>query len=204
MEYQTTMANLDFSDREYVSTDGLFRFSMADVHPETVWNAFVKQADHVYGNEAISKASTAKKKTGDLTDDERADIVLEARNRYLADMVAGTWGLKGNRAPRTPGATRLEQIINNITANDTRAAIAKAGYKEGAAKNTWLTAAGDEYTLADWMQAYVSNETMGKARVDSIRKRAEQQLETETLAANEKKAAREREGRVAQGEGLAL
>jgi hypothetical protein len=197
---------IDFGNAVYTSTDGQFTIALADLHANTWLNAFTRAADHVFGNEAISKASTAKAKNGgELADDERAAIVLEARTRYLNDMVAGTWGEKGTRAPRQVGANRLEQIVRNITAADTRKTIAKAGYAAGEAKDTWVTAGGDVFDLATAMTAYRENPELGAERCASIDRRAKAQHDAELVDAAERKAAGEREKTKAPaGAGLSL
>lgn len=194
---------MDFNGQVYTSTDGKFKIDLDSLHLNTWLNVFAKVAAHVYGNEAISKASTARAKNPDLPESEYEAIKLTAREGYLASMIAGTWG-EGQRGPRMPAANRLEQIQNNLAAEDTRKAIAKAGWKPGEAKDTWLHPEAGVVKLADCMQSYLDNEEFGPERKASIAQRAKVKHDAELADAALRKEAKERESKVTKGAGLGL
>lgn len=202
-----TNGHFSFAGLSYTSTDGLFTIEDLGKFPKVTWiNAMTRVLDHVTGNESISKASTAKGKDPNITDEAYAKIVLDARTKLIGDMVAGLWGEKGNRSPRMPGATRLDQIVNNLLAEDTRKALNKAGYKPADEKGKWLTPEGNEFTFADAMKAYRENAEFGAGRMESINTRAKVKYDAEVAEAEQRKADREREAKVAKptGEGLVL
>lgn len=195
---------IDFEGKVYTSTDGKFTVDLGALHLNTWINAFSTRADHVFGNEAISKASTARAKNPDISEEAYEAIKLEARNKYLADMVAGTWGEKGNRGPRAVGANRLDQIRNNLAAEDTRKAVAKAGWKLGEAKDTWIHPEAGIVTLAECMKSFLDNEELGAERQASINERADVKYKAELADAELRKAAKEREAKAGKGAGLVL
>lgn len=200
---------VDFTGQTYRSTDGKFEFAYDELHATTILNALARTFDHVFGNEAIAKASTAKKKAegGELSEAEVAEIVAKAREKYLADMKAGTWGEKGSRGPRMPAKNRLEQIVNNLLAEDTRRAVVKQGFKPGEATNTWVHPDGRVFNLAVLMGVYQNNPQLGAERMADIQARAERKLADEQADAEARKAAKEREaqvGKIAQGEEIVL
>lgn len=189
---------IDFGDMVYTSTDGSVKIPMADLPMATLFNAFRRTADHVYGNESISKGSTARAKDASLSDADYNAIIAEARNKYLGEMMAGTWGEKGVRGPRMPAANRLEAIRNVLLANDTIAMIKQKGFVETETKGTWLAPNGTvTYTLAQLMAAYESNPQLGAERTASLDRRANAKLEAEKREAEERKAAKAREAGVA-------
>ena len=175
----------------YESTDGKYRIEYAKLHPRTFANAMVRVLDHVFGNEAISKGSTARAKDPNLSDEAYNETILGARVKSEKDMIAGDWGEKGSRAPRMPGATRLDQIKQTILIADTRIAIAKMNLKDGPDKNTWLAPNGKSYTLEQWTKVFLDNKELGAERAASIATRAEAQLAKEKADADARKAAKE-------------
>lgn len=186
-----TSITIDIPVDTYESTDGKYRMEYASFHPRTWFNAMVRVLDHVTGNEAISKGSTARAKDPNLSDEAYADLVLQSRQRSEKAMQDGSWGEKGNRAPRMPGATRLDQIKQTILIADTRAAISKMGLKDGADKNTWLAPNGKQYTLEQWTVVFLSNAEHGAERKASIETRAQAQLAKEKADADARKAAKD-------------
>lgn len=192
---------IDFTGLEY-DANGV-KINLADLHINTWVNAFNRVADHVFGNESIAKASTARAKDATLSDEAYEEIKAEARKGFESAMIAGTWGDKGRRGPRMPAANRLEAIYNAIAAADTRIVLA-AEYKQGTKDGYWIAKDGNEYPLADWMKAFLTHPTLGEGRQASIQRRAEVKYEAEKADAAERKAAKERESKVERGTGLSL
>lgn len=199
------MATIDLTGT-YTSTDGEFTVDLSRLSPVIVNRLISRTMDHVFGNEAISKASTAKAKAGGvLSDDEYAKIVADARVSLRDKMYDESWGDR-SRTPRTPGANRLDQIFNMLCATETRAAIAKMGLKAGEDKDTWISPQdGQPHSLADWMESYLRNPTRGAERRDSLNQRAQAKLDQENRDAELRKAAKAREAAAAPaGEEFAL
>lgn len=188
---KVTTITFDIPTDFYESTDGKYRMDYRTFHPSTWFNAMVRVLDHVTGNEAISKGSTARAKDPNLSDEAYNDLILKDRQKSEKNMQTGDWGAKGNRAPRMPGATRLQQIEQMLLIADTKAKIAKEGLKEGEQKNTWLAPNGKVYTLEQWTKVFLSNAEYGAERKASIATRAAAQLAKEKADADARKVAKE-------------
>lgn len=199
------MATIDLTGT-YTSTDGEFTVDLSRLSATIVNRLIARTMDHVFGNEAISKASTAKAKNGGvLSDDEYAKIVGDARVTLREKMYDESWGDR-SRTPRSPGANRLEQIFNMLCATETRAAIAKMGLKAGEDKDTWISPQdGQPHTLTEWMGSYLGNPQLGPGRRANLDERAKAKLEQENRDAELRKAAKAREASAAPvGEEFAL
>lgn len=181
--------SVNFEDGTYESTDGSVSIPL-NLIPASSWvNALNRALDHVFGNEAISKVSTAKKKAdnGELTDEQAAEILAGARNKYREDIIAGTWGVKGQRAARMPSVNRLDAIFNAEWVKDVKAQIAKMGLAEGSEKNTYVIN-GAQYTFDQIREAYLSNKVKGEARRAELNERAASMLAIEKARAEARKA----------------
>lgn len=196
MSESTTTRDLAdiFAGRKYVSTDGQFEVDLSQLHINTWIHAFTKAANHVFGNEAISKAAPSANKGIALEGDERAAVIRKDREKNLALMVAGTWGDgTSTRMPKVPGLSMLEQIENSLIAERTRQALAKAGFKPGEAKDTWIGNDGIAYPLDVWMGVWINDPDEGETRKAEIKERAQIRYQAKKREAELAKAAKERE-----------
>lgn len=165
----------------------------SDIPQATAINALTRAFDHVFSNEATSKVSTAKKK-GPVSDEEATKIIAEAVAKYVADIKAGTWGEKGNRAVRIPGASREEQLYMRFLYEAVRAKLAKDGIEAGEEKDTFVNPDDKEaYPLSAWADSYVRNPDLGADREKDLRDQAKRAYETELANAEARKAAKDRE-----------
>jgi hypothetical protein len=191
----------------FTNKDGSFTIpDLGVLHPTAVLNAVIREMKHVFGNEAISKGSTAKAKDASLTDEAYNKIVADARDAYFASMKAGTWGFEKAGGAKMPAANRLEQIFNMLCAEATRKAL--AGMPAGSAKDTWIGVNEDgeqvEVTLREWMGFYLANEELGEARKADLDRRAKIKYDAEMADAEIRKASKAREAGTARTAGLSL
>lgn len=200
---------IEFTDKDvytYVPSAGSgegVSFALADMPAKTLMNAITRGLNHVFSNESISKGSTAKKNKPETTPAEYEAIITAARQKFLADMKAGTWG-DGARGPRMPAENRLEQIYNNFCMEDVRKLLATSNRKPGETKDTWLDDQGDERPIQDWMAAYVHPDNpLGPDRKAGLMQRAKIKHDAEVADAAARKAAKDREAK-ASGIGLTL
>jgi hypothetical protein len=196
-----------------VSTDGKFRFKLADLPFQTLLNAVTLKFDHVFGNEALAKASEARRKDPNLTDEQRAQIILTARTAYLTDMRAATWGNKSGGGVKMPSANRLEEIHNGMLAVETVNALKQKGIKAGTEENTWINPKdGKSYGLPYWADKYLKApgpaskpefKTLGEQRAAELKSRAKVRHEAEIAEQQAKKDAKAREAAAASANGSA-
>jgi hypothetical protein len=172
--------------------------------PQNVIEQAVRRAfNHVFGNEAIAKKNAREKADGTLAPEAAIELMNVTRDKYLTDILSGAWADGSGRAPRGPSANRLEQIFNNLLAEDVRKTIAKANY-EATGKDTWLVHINGRpvpVTLADFMAKYLDNPKLGEARRASLTERANIKYNAERADADARKAAKAREAGV-KAEGL--
>jgi hypothetical protein len=205
-----------WGNREYASTDnGKFRFKLAELPFVTILNAVTLKFDHVFGNEALAKASEAKRKAGGvLSDADRDAIILKARETYLKDMRAGEWGNKsGGGAVKMPSANRYEEIRNGLLATGTIAALKQKGIKPGTEEHTWINPKDSKpYGLAYWADKFLKAPqaateagfaNLGAQRAAALDKEAKRQHDDELAKAAARKAAKAREAAAAVANGSA-
>lgn len=180
-----------------------FTGEWADVlNTPTVMGGLLRTFKHVFGNEATSPASTAKKKAGIEKDDEYNDtfteemyrgIIAETQSKLYEAMKAGQWATDDRtRGPRMPAASRLEAIRNVLLANDTIAMLKFKKWTESPdTKGNWVSPTGNEYTLAQMMASFESNPELGEERKASLDKRAADKLAAERAEAENRKRIRE-------------
>jgi hypothetical protein len=194
--------------REYVSTDGKFKFNLSALPFVTLLNAVTLKFDHVFGNEALAKASEAKRKAGGvLSDKDRDAIILAARETYLKDMRAAEWGHKSGGGVKMPSANRLEEIRNGFLAVETVKALTQKGIKAGTDADTWINPKDQKaYGLAYWADKYLKApqpatdpkfKTLGEQRGAELDVRAKTKFEAEKAEQEAKKAAKAREAAAA-------
>lgn len=186
---------------EYVSTDGKYRFAWNELHVNTLVRALTREANHVYGNESIAPASSARKKNPDISDSEYNGIVLNTRDKRFAEWKDGSWGEGRASVVHEPGATRDKQIFNMLLAAAVRETVAKSNdYKTiDGKKDVWLFKNGKEYDLAHLMGSYLKHPVLGAERKAGLEKEAADQLAHEKAKAAARKARKERESKGSNG-----
>lgn len=206
---ESLMPTFEFPET-YTSTDGEYSFAWGSLHPSTIVAAATKALNHVFGNEAISKGSTAKTKAGVVGDAYTESfskamydaIVREARDKYHAEMGSGSWATPG-RGPRMPAENRLEAIFNVLCAQEARAVVNKspAFRAVDGDKNKWIViASGNEFTIERAMKSYLDNPELGAERRARLEQRAKLQHDKEVADAALRKAAKDAENGGAKAE----
>lgn len=186
------MPNINLDGTAFEVRDGM-SFDFGTLPKAVVVNALNRAFSHVFNNEARSGADAARKHKG-ISDAEYSTMIAEKQDKLFADVMAGTWGDRSSRATRTPGMGRLDQIIANLFAVDTRAKLAKdVRYKAGDVKDTWVTASGTVFDLSQAVAAFKSHPELGPDRIASVEQRAQRQYDKEMADAADRKAAAARE-----------
>lgn len=187
---------IDFGDTVYTTPTGE-TIPFASFPPTTWINGLTRALNHVLKNEVVSKVVAKRKTDGTMDAETEAQIIADARAKYIESFLNGTWGEPSGRAPRGPAANREEQIFNNLLAEDVRKSIAKAGFGVGTDKDTWIVQ-GDsgnpvQVTLAQLMERYLGNAKYGEARRGELSRRAADKYAAERTDAEHRKAAKARE-----------
>jgi hypothetical protein len=179
--------NLDAHTYTFGEGAGAISIPMGELSESIVANAIRRAFNHVFGNEAASKVTTAKK-TMAVDEAKANEIIAEAQQKYLASILAGTWGM-GGRTPRGPSTNRLENIYETLLAQEVRMAAAKQGFipVEGQ-KDMWEVKDRGVHGIDALKAQYLRSPTKGAEREERLRQSASNQYAREQEAAADRKA----------------
>jgi hypothetical protein len=190
------MPAMNFDGIAYTSTDGAFTFDLGLIPAEMWRRVFKKQADHMFGNEAIAKASPSANKGEILDAETRAEVILKAREKLRDRLISLDWG-SDEKTVKVPTGDELEDIYQSMLAIDARKAANKnPRLKATKTKDQWVAPAdGGGETLVGLdlvIKSFLANKTEGEAREADLRARAQVAFDAKKRDAEIRAAAKAR------------